>query len=288
MHEPFEYVAINKAKNIPTTFRDSAKIDLQEETPSTAASDDLMILESPVAKKTKTEVAKSPTIRILNRNANTTPASYESLPAKGTLKKLPTVKEAPQLVKVGGQNYTIRQNQPKASSTPKIIKQEILKAAEPVDMIEQFDLIEEVKVDEDVEHVVLPEKNSSEDLKPMLEESMKQIAELKEMIKNQASTSIEKPEELNLTQSQLNKVQLFNGIKRYLSPSMSALLRLELFAAPNREYKKDEKIICQELLSLGAKSYDFLSEEWRLRLPAKENVQKWILEEKIELDDDAS
>lgn len=69
---------------------------------------------------------------------------------------------------------------------------------------------------------------------------------------------------------------------------MNALLRIELFYTPNREYKKDEKIICQEILSLGERTYDYFSEEWRLRLPAKQDVQRWIQEEVCEEDEDAS
>lgn len=92
--------------------------------------------------------------------------------------------------------------------------------------------------------------------------------------------------ESNITQSHLNKIQLFNGIKRYLSPSLIALLRMEIFAAPSREYKKDEKIICSEILKLGNEVYDFFSDEWRLRLPSKEMVKGWQSEEMT--DDDAS
>jgi hypothetical protein len=61
---------------------------------------------------------------------------------------------------------------------------------------------------------------------------------------------------------------------------------MEIFAAPNREFKKDEKIICSEILKLGSEVYDFFSDEWRLRLPSKEIVKGWQSEELT--DDDAS
>ena len=128
------------------------------------------------------------------------------------------------------------------------------------------------------------------DLMPILMDSLKQIGEIKSIlnVKQQNKPSTIK-EELasSMTPSQLNKVQLFNGIKRYLSPAMQALLRIELFSNPEREYKQDEKILSTEILKLGNPVYDFLCEEWRLRLPPKKNVELWIHEQPNTEDDDA-
>lgn len=86
----------------------------------------------------------------------------------------------------------------------------------------------------------------------------------------------------------MNKVQLFNGIKRYLNPTMVAMLRMELFAgSPDRQWKADEKTLAVELNNLGEKVYDHFCDEFRFRLPSKKDVQKWE-EEALEDDDDAS
>ncbi|KXJ77063.1 hypothetical protein RP20_CCG008438 [Aedes albopictus] len=86
----------------------------------------------------------------------------------------------------------------------------------------------------------------------------------------------------------MNKVQLFNGIKRYLNPTMVALLRMELFAgAPERQYKADEKTLAVELVNLGENVYGHFLDEFRFRLPAKKDALKWK-EEALDDDDDAS
>lgn len=85
----------------------------------------------------------------------------------------------------------------------------------------------------------------------------------------------------------MNKVQLFNGIKRYLNPTMVAMLRMELFAgSTERAWKPDEKTLAVELTSLGENVYDHFCDEFRFRLPPKKEVQKW--KEQALDDDDAS
>lgn len=74
----------------------------------------------------------------------------------------------------------------------------------------------------------------------------------------------------------LTKAQLFNGIRKYLNPSMVALLRMELFGDPEREYKSDEQNFSMELLELKGNVYDYMRSEWRFRLPPKSMVQTWI------------
>lgn len=86
----------------------------------------------------------------------------------------------------------------------------------------------------------------------------------------------------------MNKVQLFNGIKRYLNPTMVALLRMELFAgAPERQWKADEKTLAVELVNLGENVYTHFLDEFRFRLPPKKDVLKWK-EQALDDDDDAS
>lgn len=83
----------------------------------------------------------------------------------------------------------------------------------------------------------------------------------------------------------LNKVQLFNGIKRYLNPTMVAMLRCEMFGGSSeRAWKPDERTLAVELLGLGENVYDHFCDEFRFRLPSKKDARKW--KEQNELDDD--
>lgn len=74
----------------------------------------------------------------------------------------------------------------------------------------------------------------------------------------------------------MTKIQLFNAIRRYLNPSMVALLRMEIFGGAEREYRTDEKQIAKELFNLNASVYDYMREEWRFRLPSKAQVELWL------------
>lgn len=74
----------------------------------------------------------------------------------------------------------------------------------------------------------------------------------------------------------MNKVQLFNGIRKYLNPSMVALLRMEMFGSSDREYRPDEKQFSKELFNLNQTVYDYMRDEWRFRLPPKSEVETWI------------
>lgn len=271
---PPEWVEANR-KAVPEAYLQSSLINMDESLDFTSVEEE--DLPAPT-KKMKAELSSTP-VRILNG----TTVTKARVPVR---KELPT-KSQPQVtkvVKVAGGNFRIHE----MASSPKILKQEIIRPAiateeehfEEIETIDQIPCSTPLKVER------------TEEVNPIL---LKQIAEIKEMInKNQAAStsfadvSIKSEEATNISQSQFNKVQLFNGIKRYLSPSMIALLRMELFAAPAREYKKDEKIICQELYLLGESTYTFLTDEWRLRLPATKDVESWIEQKTYEDDDDAS
>lgn len=84
----------------------------------------------------------------------------------------------------------------------------------------------------------------------------------------------------------LGKPQLFNGIKRYLSNAMATLLKMEMFGNSEREWKTDEKKISCEIMRLGKETYEFFTDEWRLRLPSKSEVNKWMQENADDDDDD--
>lgn len=289
----------NQRKALPSSFQKSGRINIDESSFTVSTIED-PIASPPAPKKMKQEI---PAVRILNGNTSSTP----EVAVQRFVKKLPTVSESPpqpKVVKLSGERYTIRKvlnpslYTTTTTTTPKIAKAEVIRE----------DLFEEV----DTRSIDLPStpaatvpsfnsqqsspsnaESIGEDLKPILMDSLKQIAEIKNMLNIKQSevvqtTPKDADDNASISQSQFNKVQLFNGIKRYLSPSMNALLRIELFSSPGREYKKDEKIICQELLLLGEQAYSFLNDEWRLRLPAKQEVQKWLDEQATEEDDDAS
>lgn len=77
----------------------------------------------------------------------------------------------------------------------------------------------------------------------------------------------------------MTKIQLFNGIRKYLNPTMVALLRMEMFGGPEKQYRSDEKQLSKELYNLNQQVYDYMRDEWRFRLPAKSDVELWLKEQ---------
>jgi hypothetical protein len=274
---PMPWVEVNKSQPVPESFTQHANIDMDDTADSTKILETLTPVRQIKVVKRKVESPTSPqTMKILNTGL---------IRENSTVNKLPMVREKTQITKVGGESYTIRRisstQQVKPKPPPVITKQEII---QPAQQFEVFDLPVQFEAEPAVVQVQAP---LEENLKPILLDSLKQIAELKQIIQEKDTSTPARKEFSNISQSHLNKVQLFNGIKRYLSPSMVALLRIELFSNPNREYKKDEKIICRELLELGERTYDHLTDEWRLRLPAKSEVAKWPEGRMAEEEDDA-
>lgn len=72
-----------------------------------------------------------------------------------------------------------------------------------------------------------------------------------------------------------NKVRQFNSIRKYLNPTMAALLRMEMFGSENYKYRADEKQLSKELVSLSPTVYDHLRNDWRFSLPSRELVNQW-------------
>lgn len=243
--------------------------------------------EFPIATKKLTEM------RILNKLPVTLTAGNSQLITVSQFKETIQQKSPP------SQQYSKTRakviEKPKvfqASSTPKVVKHEILAAPIIPEEDEQYEVI--TILPEEVLPASSPTKPFNDSTAQEIKVLIKEVAEIKSLLHEKAAAAVAQVpspstsicNESNITQSHLNKIQLFNGIKRYLSPSLIALLRMEIFAAPNREHKKDEKIICDEILKLGDEVYDFFAEEWRLRLPSKDQVKSWQSDELI--DDDAS
>lgn len=98
----------------------------------------------------------------------------------------------------------------------------------------------------------------------------------KQVTQVETITTSKKLESSGGVSTPLNKSQLFNGIKKYLSPSMATMVRMEMFGGPEREWKQDEKNIAVELLSLGEHVFEYVRDEWRCRLPPKRDVEEWL------------
>jgi hypothetical protein len=292
LQQPTEWVKINKAKKTPPLFS-SSNINLNSSNSESVDS----LMSSPSPKRIKTEQTDRSnninSVRILNGSV----CASKDLTVRGVKKNPPSCRSDPcaEVLKVSEENYRI-QIQNKASTSKAKMDEEIVEFT-PIE-IDSQDIVFGLDASTSRSNIKMDKSlndSSSEDLKPMLLNSLKQMAEIKEMLNEKQSEkgALTPPQKnledcSNISRSQLNKVQLFNGIKRYLSPSLIALLRMELFGNPGREYKKDEKIICQELMQLGDNVYNFFTDEWRIRLPDKKDVQKWHDEQLTEEDDDAS
>lgn len=90
----------------------------------------------------------------------------------------------------------------------------------------------------------------------------------------------------NNMQNTPSKAQLFNGIKKYISSSMLALLRMEMFGSADRDWKPDEKRVAMDLLQLGDEVYKYINDEWRFRLPALGEVRVWLADTSNSIDED--
>ncbi|XP_052868658.1 uncharacterized protein LOC128274481 [Anopheles cruzii] len=134
-------------------------------------------------------------------------------------------------------------------------------------------------------------------LSETLERNNREIADLKKLVEQLLNRPTPQPSitsppvvpvpTMKMEQGpQLTKAQLFNGIKRYLNPSMVTLLRMELFAgAANRVWKTDEKSLAVDLLNIGEQVYDHFTEEFRFRLPSKSDARVWKDSGEIDADD---
>ncbi|CAG9808850.1 unnamed protein product [Chironomus riparius] len=298
LSNPTDWVIENRNAETPSHFKDSntVKIDID---------DSNIDVEMPQPKKIKTEVPKVGEVRILNKLVTSQSnkiltVKQISKPESPSIVKV-TPKTLPTSVKVQKTPVKIETSpafQAKISAEkPKVFKEITPTASAQLSFNdsdpaqETYEFVTVLSSDDQPsfanESTSSHLQGASDEIKSLLSQTSQDILDIKSML----STSIAKTqtpvknESSNISQSQFNKVQLFNGIKRYLSPSLIALLRMELFSAPNRKYKKDEKIICSELLKLGDETYDFFNDEWRVRLPAKDEVKSWQNEEMT--DDDA-
>lgn len=75
-----------------------------------------------------------------------------------------------------------------------------------------------------------------------------------------------------------NKIKLFNSIRRYLSPTLMSLVRMQMFASSEYKFRADELQTAQELLDVSEDAYNFLRNEWMIPLPTIDTVSRWSKE----------
>lgn len=122
------------------------------------------------------------------------------------------------------------------------------------------------------------------DLKQIITTKMEKLEDLqKQSAKSLQPTSVvisaqDKPRSTIEAGPTKTKIQLFNGIKKYLNPSMVSLLRMEMFGDTERQYKSDEKSLAVELLNVQSNIYEYMRSELRFRLPPKKDAESWAKE----------
>lgn len=163
---------------------------------------------------------------------------------------------------------------------------------------EKEQLLNIVTLEEELSADPTPDIISKDEYLKTIEDQANEIEKLKQQLAEKAITNVKagatQSETITTTRIQenvsnnapLSKAQLFNGIKKYLSPSMTALVRMEMFGGPERQWKPDEKIVARELLQLGEQVFHYVRDEWRFRLPPKREVEQWLNEQSLQDDED--
>lgn len=285
METPMDWVESNRAQvQMEEVFPSQKNIDMDDDR---TLSEELIEYEvtssPPPRKKVKVEVNNAP-VKILNIEAiqHKVKVEHSTPKPKPTLPTVPTITTKQRIMKVvPPKECTIRRVSPKKVQHFAEVSEDlpVLIAYEPEE--EQDEVASSSNMDEIKSMLLQCTKDNAEIKKLLVKQQQKQD--------NQGNTSLTQQDSSNITQSHLNKVQLFNGIKRYLSPAMVALLRMDMFTSlAKREFKPDEKVICTEILQFGNEFYSFLLDEWRLRLPPRETVEKWIEEKQQQDENDAS
>lgn len=149
-----------------------------------------------------------------------------------------------------------------------------------VNILEKINHIEERdanKVDKSLYMEMMAEHAKQiEDLKKLLTDKLAEKKDTQSQGFTSASSSTDVRHVRVEKGPAMTKVQLFNGIRKYLNPTMVALLRMEMFGSSDREYRPDEKQLSKELYNLNQNVYDYMRDEWRFRLPPKTDVEEWL------------
>ncbi|EDW79274.2 uncharacterized protein Dwil_GK25507 [Drosophila willistoni] len=132
----------------------------------------------------------------------------------------------------------------------------------------------EDEINTDVESVETSIQNAHDELQRKYDKLLDDHEQLK---KSKASEMLSQTASSSSSLKTLTKTQLYQGLKKYLGPTMAALVRMEMFGGiDDREWQDDERQFAMELLQLGDEVYTYCSEEWRFRLPSLRLVRNWL------------
>lgn len=177
-----------------------------------------------------------------------------------------------------GNSITLQDAQDSESQSPTIDNG--LNDPITVNILEKINHIEERdanKVDKSLYMQMMAEHAKQiEDLKKLLTDNLADKKDTQNQGYSSASSSTDVKHIRVEKGPAMTKVQLFNGIRKYLNPTMVALLRMEMFGSSEREYRPDEKQLSKELYNLNQNVYDYMRDEWRFRLPPKADVEEWL------------
>ncbi|KAI8039404.1 hypothetical protein M5D96_008128 [Drosophila gunungcola] len=116
-----------------------------------------------------------------------------------------------------------------------------------------------------------------------LQAEFEKISEENAELKRLQAEAPKPPAPIKSATNSLTKPQLYIAIKKYLGPTMAALLRMEMFGgSEERTWKDDEREFAMELLQLGDEVYKYCCDEWRFRLPSIRIARSWLEQRQTE------
>lgn len=172
----------------------------------------------------------------------------------------------------------------KTMSTPKLKTYSDETNANILTKLEKLEAVESSKVDKELYLQTMENQAKQiEEIKKLMMEKLANSNESNASTPSSSSVSSFEPQHVRVEKGPaMTKIQLFNGIRKYLNPTMVALLRMEMFGGSEREYRPDEKQLSKELYNLNQQVYEYMRDEWRFRLPSKSDVEVWLKDQNDE------
>lgn len=144
------------------------------------------------------------------------------------------------------------------------------------EIITDFELEEEDgKMDQDPQDEPVQMATNEKALQNCLTLTMQLNEKLTDLDKKMDERIKDCPVKSTSTIPNQSKQQLFESLKRHINPTMATLLGMELFASADYDWQPEEKDLAIELYSLGVPVYEYFRDQFRVRLPAIVDVQKW-------------
>uniref|UniRef100_A0A6P4E5X1 Stress response protein NST1 n=1 Tax=Drosophila rhopaloa TaxID=1041015 RepID=A0A6P4E5X1_DRORH len=154
-------------------------------------------------------------------------------------------------------------------------------------------LDESVEVSSESENEAAPVKKSPSEVEKLIQDYNQLKTEFDKMseenakLKRLQAEPPKAPPPIKPATNSLTKPQLYIAIKKYLGPTMAALLRMEMFGgSEDRTWKDDEREFAMELVQLGDEVYKYCCDEWRFRLPSLRTARSWLEKRQTEDVDD--